>query len=144
MRLAPLLVLLAHFAAPLSAQSKGTATAAPAADPYVGSFTGDGGSITVRKQGSTYSGTIIADGAEYPYTARKLGRSLVGTFQAQGQGYLFSAAVQGDQLTFVANRQTTVLQRGSGSTANRRREETLGDGRRRKETGGDARRREET
>ena len=82
MRLAPLLLLFA----PLMAQSKGTATAAPAADPYVGSFTGDGGSIMVRTQGSTYTGTIIADGAEYPYTARKIGRSLVGTFQAQARG----------------------------------------------------------
>ena len=126
MRLLPQLLLLACLATPLAGQGK---PAAATADPYVGTFSGNGGAITTGKQGASYTGTITANGVEYPFTARKVGRALIGTFLAQGQGYLFSAAVQGDQLTFVANGQTTVLQRGSGSAASRSREETGGGGR---------------
>ena len=83
----------------------------------------------MHKQGSSYTGTITANGVDYPFSARKMGRSLVGTFLAQGQSFIFSAAVQGDQLTFVANGQTTVLQRASARTAGRSREEAGGAGR---------------
>lgn len=85
-----------------------------AADPYLGTFTSQANEVvTVRKQGATYSGSIRTNGAEFPYTARKIGRSLIGSFQAQGQSFLFQAAVAGDQMTFIANGQTTLLQRGS-------------------------------
>lgn len=124
MRLIPSLFVLACLSASLNGQDRPASSAA--ADPYVGTFSGNGGAISTRKQGSTYTGTITANGVEYPFTARKVGRALVGTFLAQGQGYLFSAAVQGDQLTFVANGQTTVLQRGHGPAAGRSREETGG------------------
>jgi len=126
------LVLLACFALPLAGQAK-PATAAAPADPYVGTFSGDGGAVTVHKQGSSYTGTITANGVDYPFSARKMGRSLIGTFLAQGSSYMFSAAVQGDQLTFIANGQTTVLQRGAAVARNRGREETEGAGRGRAE-----------
>jgi len=127
MRLVPALILLASLSAPLAGQAKPAASAT--ADPYVGTFRGDGGAISTRKQGAGYTGTITANGVDYPFTARKVGRAMIGTFLAQGQSHLFSAAVQGDQLTFVANGQTTVLQRGRGAVAARSREETGGGGR---------------
>lgn len=92
---------------------------AAAADPYLGTFRSDANEmVTVRKQGSTYSGSIHTNGAEFPYTARKIGRSLIGSFQAQGQSFLFQAAVQGDQMTFIANGQTTMLHRGTAVAGN--------------------------
>ncbi len=122
MRLTPSLLLLACLGAPLAGQSRAAASAT--ADPYVGTFSGNGGAISTRKQGASHTGTIMANGVEYPFTARKVGRALIGTFLAQGQGYMFLAAVQGDQLTFVANGQTTLLQRSSATAASRGREET--------------------
>ena len=123
MRRPSLLSLLACLALPLALAGQGRPAAA-APDPYVGTFSGNGGAISTRKQGASYTGTIMANGVEYPFTARKVGRALIGTFLAQGEGYMFSAAVQGDQLTFVANGQTTVLQRSSATAASRGRQET--------------------
>lgn len=129
MRLAAPFILLASLAFPLVGQGT-PAAAAASADPYLGTFSStDGGAITVRKEGRSYTGTITANGADYPFTASKVGRALVGTFLAQGQGFMFSAAVQGDQMTFLANGQTTVLQRGTARTADRSRGETAGGGR---------------
>jgi|GEM_PF-6636759 len=103
---APLLALLC-LAAPLNAQTK-----APS-DPFLGSFVSDAGSITVAKEGANYTGTIRANGGSFPYTARKLGRALIGTFEANGSSYMFQASVEGDQMTFVANGETTLLRRGA-------------------------------
>lgn len=128
MRLAAVLLVSAALALPAAAQKSSTASAA-LTDPYVGSFVSDANqSISVHKQGTTYRGTIVAEGVEYPYTARKVGRALVGTFQAQGQGFMFTAAVQGDQMTFIANGETTYLRRGS-ARAGQRREEPRSAGR---------------
>lgn len=127
MRLPALTLCIITLACPLAAQTP--------ADPYLGTFTSDANEVvTVRKQGSTYSGSITTNGAEYPYSARKIGRSLIGSFQAQGQSFLFQAAVQGDQMTFVANGTTTLLHRGTALARNRSREETQGDERSRPET----------
>lgn len=105
----------------LASTARGQSTPA---DPYLGTFTSDAHEVvTVHKQGSTYSGTITTNGAEFPYTARKIGRSLIGSFQAQGQSFLFQAAVAGDQMTFLANGQTTLLHRGSAVAATRGRGE---------------------
>lgn len=103
------------------------------ADPYLGTFTSDANEVvTVRIQGSTYTGSISTNGTEYPWTGRKIGRSLIGSFQAQGQSFLFQAAVQGDQMTFLANGTTTLLHRGTAVARNRSREDTGGDGRSRR------------
>jgi hypothetical protein len=102
----PLLALLC-VAAPLHSQSK------PQPDPFLGSFVSDAGSITVAKEGANYTGTIRAGGGSYRYTARKLGRALIGTFEADGSSYMFQASVDGDQMTFVANGETTLLRRGA-------------------------------
>lgn len=124
MRLTSALLLSVGLVLPLAAQTK--PTGAPAADPYVGTFTSDANeSIVVRKQGATYSGTIRTGGAEYPYSARKIGRAMVGAFEAQGQSYLFQAGVQGDRMNFVANGTTTILHRGRAG-AGRSREEARG------------------
>jgi len=102
-----LCLALALCATPLAAQSK------PQADPFLGSFTSDAGSITVAKEGANYTGTIRAGGGSYRYTARKLGRALIGTIEADGASYMFQASVDGDQMTFVANGETTLLRRGA-------------------------------
>ena len=126
-----LLVLLALAATSLHAQKPGSAPAAASADPFVGSFVNeDQETITIQKQGSTYSGAVGANGTSYQFTARKMGRSLVGTLNAQGQSVLIQFTVAGDVLSFTVNGQTTQLHRGRpGAVGNRSREETRGDGR---------------
>jgi hypothetical protein len=105
MRNSLLALLLA--AAPLDAQAK------PQPDPLLGSFVSEAGSITVAKEGANYTGTIRAGAGSYRYTARKIGRALIGSFEADGSSYLFQASVEGDQMTFVANGETTLLRRGA-------------------------------
>ena len=105
MRTSLMALLLA--AAPLDAQTK------TPSDPFLGSFVSDAGSITVAKEGASYTGTIRANGGSFPYTARKLGRALFGTFEANRSSYMFQASVVGDQMTFVANGETTLLRRGA-------------------------------
>jgi hypothetical protein len=107
MRTSPLWILL--LAAPVAAQAP--------SDPYLGTFAGDGGSITVAKEGATYRGSISANGVSYRYEARKMGQSLVGAFEANGSSYLFQASVAGDQMTFIANGETTILTRGRGASS---------------------------
>ena len=126
-----LLVLLALAATSLHAQKSGsTAAAGATTDPFVGSFVNeDQETITIQKQGSTYSGAIGANGTSYQFTARKMGRSLVGTLTAQGQSVLVQFTIAGDVLNFTVNGQTTTLRRGSASARSRSREETRGDGR---------------
>lgn len=126
-----LLVLLALAASSLHAQKSGSAPAAETADPFVGSFLNDDQeTITIQKQGSTYSGAIGANGTSYQFTARKMGRSLVGALNAQGQSVLVQFTIAGDVLSFTVNGQTTQLHRGRpGAVGNRSREETRGDGR---------------
>jgi hypothetical protein len=103
----PTLLALLVAATPLVAQAK------PQTDPFLGSFVSDAGSITVAKEGANYTGTIRAGGGSYRYSARKLGRALIGTFEADGASYMFQASVEGDQMTFVANGETTLLRRGA-------------------------------
>ncbi|HVX88842.1 MAG TPA: hypothetical protein VG940_07950 [Gemmatimonadales bacterium] len=113
-----LLVLLACVATSLDAQKSGTTAAAAPADPFVGSFVNDDQeTVTIQKQGSTYSGAIGANGTSYPFSARKMGRSLVGTLSAQGQSVLVQFTVSGDVLSFSVNGQTTQLRRGRPSAA---------------------------
>ena len=115
----PLLVLLALAATSLHAQKSGSsATAATSADPFIGSFVNeDQETITIQKQGSTYSGAIGANGTSYQFTARKMGRSLVGALTAQGQSVLVQFTIAGDVLSFTVNGQTTQLHRGRPGTA---------------------------
>ncbi|HEX7917843.1 MAG TPA: hypothetical protein VF454_00490 [Gemmatimonadales bacterium] len=114
-----LLVLLALAATSLHAQKSGSTTATSAAsDPFVGSFVNeDQETITIQKQGSTYSGAVGANGTSYQFSARKMGRSLVGTLTAQGQSVLVQFTIAGDILSFTVNGQTTQLHRGRPGTA---------------------------
>lgn len=125
MRLALPSLLAVLVVAPLSSQTP----AATTTDPFIGSFVNDDGeTISIRKQGSSYSGAIGANGTSYPFTARKMGRSLVGALEAQGQSVLVQFTIAGDELSFTVNGQTTQLRRSRSGAARATRPQTQGNG----------------
>lgn len=92
---------------------------AAAPDPYAGTFVGSNLTVTFRRSGDGYGGTINVQGADYPLSARPAVDRLTGTFASGGTTYLFEARVQGSLLSLVSGGQTFTLERqgtGAGAT----------------------------
>lgn len=82
---------------PLGGNPLGGGTAA-GADPYLGSFSGQGVRLQLRRQGAGYLGSLGFRGQEYPVQAQRRGALLEGRFRAGAQEYPFSVQVQDAQL----------------------------------------------
>ncbi len=67
-------------------------------DPFIGTFTGDGLTVTVRSEGGGYGGQLELGGQAFAFTAAVQGTALSGTFVSQGSSFPFSATLQGDTL----------------------------------------------
>lgn len=68
------------------------------ADPFVGTFSGEGVTLTLSGEPGDYSGTLVFGGTRYPVTAS--GSRLTGSFSANGGNFPFSATVTGNSMTF--------------------------------------------
>jgi len=88
------------------------------ADPFVGSFAGDGLKIVIQASGGAYSGQIQAGGQTYPLQAQVSGGVMQGVFSGGGQQYQFAAKPEAGGLLFQTGGKTYRLQRvGSGGQA---------------------------
>lgn len=69
------------------------------AELLVGTFEGQGLTVTVRRVVSSYSGSLSLGDRSYPYAARATERGMAGTFHADGNEYTFEADLEGNVLT---------------------------------------------
>ena len=67
-----------------------------APDKFAGTFTSTDVTLSLKRSGSGYSGTIRYRGEDYPATARPTGETLAGRFKAGGQSYDITIASAGD------------------------------------------------
>ncbi|HEY3332640.1 MAG TPA: hypothetical protein VGK19_21595 [Capsulimonadaceae bacterium] len=81
----------------------------------VGTYTGDGLSMRVARNGDAYQGAITLDGAEMPYTATLSGSVLTGRFKAGDSEYDFTATVTGGSMTLTSGGQSYKLVRAGAS-----------------------------
>jgi len=103
---------------PLAQPAQPNPLAQTSADPFVGSFSGDGLNIVIQGTGGNYSGQIQAGGQTYPFQAQVGGGVMQGVFSGGGQQYQFAAKVEGNTLLFQTGGKTYQLQRtGSGGQA---------------------------
>ncbi len=73
---------------------------APGGDPFVGTFTGDGISLTLRGDASRYEGELHYGGQTYPVMAQASGQQLMGVFLSGGTEFTFSGMLSGTMLEF--------------------------------------------
>ena len=69
-----------------------------ALDPFIGTFEGEGLSVTVTGGSGQYQGQLVLDGQSFPFVASSGGELMEGTFQSGGQSYPFVATLQGEIL----------------------------------------------
>ena len=100
----------------LGAKAGGGAEAGGArgADPFAGTFAGDGLTLTLQRAGSSYTGSAISEGTTYRVLAQRAGQMLTGTYEGPGGSLPFQAMVQGDVMQLAAGGATYTLQRQSG------------------------------
>jgi len=99
---------------PLAQPAKPNPLAQTSADPFVGSFAGDGLNIVIQGGNGNYSGQIQAGGQTYPLTAQASGGVMQGVFSGGGQQYQFAAKVEDGTLLFQTGGKTYQLQRTGG------------------------------
>lgn len=88
-----------------------------AADPFVGSFTGNGISLQLQPAQGGYAGSLTFQGQSFPVEATARGGQLQGAFSAGGQQYAFQAAMQGANMTLVSDGNSYQLTREGGAPA---------------------------
>ncbi len=103
----------------LAAKPKGGAPVAPqaASDPYAGTFSGDGLTLTLQRSGDGYSGSATSEGVRYGVRAQRLGEMLSGTYVHEGETLPFQAYVQGDMMQLAAAGETYTLRRQAAGAA---------------------------
>lgn len=85
-------------------------------DPFVGSFSGSGLSLTLSSQEGVYTGNATFQGQNLNLTAQKVNDNMIyGTYTLQGQQFLFQAQVQGNTMTLVAGGEQYILTRQTAS-----------------------------
>jgi hypothetical protein len=84
-------------------------------DPFAGTFSGDGISLTLSGSGGAYRGDLSFHGSSYPVQGRAQGTRVDGSFTADGQSYPFTAVVEGAGLVFETAGARYLLARSGGS-----------------------------
>jgi len=83
---------------------------AHAADPFVGTFSGDGLTLALTTSGDGYVGDVTFSGRTYPLQARATSaEAITGTFVSDGTGFAFELALDGDALVFTTGTSRYVL-----------------------------------
>lgn len=114
-RLAMVVSSVLRFAPVLPAQTKPAQPAAPASDPFLGTFSDGTGALTIRKEPKGYVGTYDYQGQSFPVTAARSGGQLIATFEANGETYLFTARPSAGGLAVLLSGQTYQLARQAAS-----------------------------
>ncbi len=100
--------------APGAEAAPGTGTATARADPYAGTFSGGGITLTLTRSGSGYTGSATSEGEQDRVTAQLYGSTLSGVYEGGGTQLPFQAIVQGDVMQLAAGGETYTLQRQAG------------------------------
>lgn len=83
-----------------------------ASDPFVGTFSGDGLSLSLSRSGGAYVGSLTFSGQTYAAQASESGvGALAGTFVSGGAGFAFDLVVEGDTRVFTTGGSRYVLRR---------------------------------
>jgi hypothetical protein len=91
-----------------------------AAEKFTGTFTSTDVTLSLKKEGVGYAGTIRYRGEEYPATARATGETLTGSFKVGSQSYELAIAAAGDgkSVNLATGGTTYLLARGGSGNAN--------------------------
>jgi len=91
-------------------------TQATTGDPFVGTFSGSGLTLTLTGQNGRYSGSAVFEGQTLPVSAQKIGDGILsGSYTMEGQQLPFQAQVQGNTLTLSGGGEVYILTRQAGS-----------------------------
>ncbi len=88
--------------------------AVAAADPFAGSFEGDGLWMELELEGDAYMGVIELGEQLFLCQARRGGPGLVGTFESDGQSFPFQVRAAGGRLVLTSGGTTYTLRRVGG------------------------------
>ena len=83
---------------PLGAGQENPFAPTSPADPFVGSFEGDGLGVTVTGANGQYQGELDLNGQILPFSATANGPVMEGSFQSGGSSFPFYATLQGNTL----------------------------------------------
>jgi hypothetical protein len=81
------------------------------ADPFAGSFAGDGITLTLARSGDLYTGSATSEGEQYRVRAQVSGSMLIGVYEGSGGQLPFQAVVQGEVMQLAAGGETHTLRR---------------------------------
>ena len=84
---------------------------APAADPFVGTFSDGKLTVTGATKDGGYVASLTMGDQKYPATATMQNHSLNGSFDASGHPFTFSATLDGDVMTMTTGGKTYTLKR---------------------------------
>lgn len=87
-------------------------------DPWVGTFKNDDITVTLRREGAGYAGTVRIGGADLPLTAQRDGAGLKGTFRVEEQSYPFTATLDGDVMVLDSEGTKHTLRRAATGRPN--------------------------
>lgn len=73
-----------------AASAQGNPLAPRPADRFAGTYTGDGISLTLVREGESYRGSLVFRGSEFPVRANLAESALAGTFTANGSDFNFT------------------------------------------------------
>jgi hypothetical protein len=93
--------------------------AARPADPFAGTFVGDGIALTLARSGAGYAGSATSEGERYRVRAQLSGSILSGVYEGGGGQLPFQAMVQGDVMRLAAGGETYTLRRQGGDAGRR-------------------------
>lgn len=85
---------------PLAPAAPDASPPAPTDDPFIGTFSGDGVSLTLRGSPGQYEGELSYGGQTFPVLAYASGDQLIGSFLTDGAEFDFIAVLSGATLDF--------------------------------------------
>ncbi len=85
----------------LSALARADAAPPAAADPFVGTFKGDGIGIVIRLSQGSYVGELEKGGKSFPFIGARKGDSVRGSVVLDGELMEFSLTIQGETVTLA-------------------------------------------
>jgi len=88
------------------------------ADKFAGTFSGNNVTLTLRKSGAGYEGTIQSAGQTMPASATVSGAGLAGKFTTQGTAFDFTVQPAGDSHVNLTTAGTTYMLARAGGVAN--------------------------